>query len=212
MARLSVTGGCRCREPSVVPPSTNRRLRSTRGATEPSSGRSREPVESVRVVRHQLVCAEDHQLASKYGLKSDKTVGPAKLEDPVEAAAARREAVALCCDDDRQRLAMTSRDHRAQRIYLGVDIMGSETVFDVAADEDGSVIREDGCSYASVAMHACMRTHPPGGLREIEPAPARLVYELLGAIGITGRGGHIRRTAQGGLASGLRLWHSSAPP
>jgi hypothetical protein len=99
-------------------------------------------------------------------LKTHDAITAAVLHDPIHACSAGCEAISVCRHNNRRADARASGDHGSDRIDLCMHVMTSKFVFDVAANKNATVDRQNGAADPSLANYVGVISRSPRGFTE----------------------------------------------
>jgi len=80
-------------------------------------------------------------------LNEDYALFPTEFKYPIQARAARSESVPVRNDHQANQILVTSRNHIADGVYLGMNIMTPKSMLNVASNPSRSGARQGSTAY-----------------------------------------------------------------
>ena len=100
-------------------------------------------------------------------LKGHDALPVTELHDPIHARTAGCKALTLRRNDDSQQLLAAASNHARNRVDLGMYIVASKDVFDVAADVHPFVCTQGSAANGGLPDQVCVAPDLPGRARKM---------------------------------------------
>lgn len=118
---------------------------------------------SSRVKRHEFLQRMDRHSTPWTRLIGNDTRVGRKLENPIHATSARREALPFSCDEYNRDIGASGGDHRRYRIYLCMYVVAAKAVLDIAAGEQRPLTIKQCAANSSFSIQVGVSAYPPRG-------------------------------------------------